>query len=288
MSTPEPTADLTIYEKLKRVRTKEGINLPHPPNLRKTITTNSGEERKLVLRNYQQQMILHLLAMKRFVVGDDTGLGKTVETIGGLCQVWARKPDTKVVVLTKKSVIPQWADELERFTTGVTVLKGVGTPKKRAKAHEEWENSTGPTVLIQGYTSFCNDFTRVQNWKGHILVADEATVFKTPTTRVHKGVQTPFRSGRPRVGSHRNPHQEHPDGGIRDLPCGSPRSGHVQNVRQHLHVVLLHHADAADRQGSSGARDRRIPPRDIARFREIIDPYYLGRPKHSVAKELPS
>ena len=281
------SAEATIYEKLKQVRVKEGIDLPHPPNLRKTITTSSGEERKLVLRNYQQQMIVHLLAMKRFVVGDDTGLGKTVETIGGLCQVWARKPDTKVVVLTKKSVIPQWADELDRFTTGVTILKGVGTPKKRSKVHDEWEQSTGPTVLIQGYTSFCNDFTRVQHWEGHILVADEATVFKTPTTRVHK------------VCRHLSERADR----VWALTATLIKNTLMEGYGIYRVVIPDHQISKMSSstfmstycitQMQRIGRGRRVPvivgyhPRDITRFKEAIDPYYLGRPKHSVAKELP-
>ena len=73
---------LFVHEKLKLVREKEDITLPHPPNLRTKISKRDGTEINFELRPYQKQMVIHLMAMNRFIVGDDTGLGKTVETIG--------------------------------------------------------------------------------------------------------------------------------------------------------------------------------------------------------------
>ena len=176
-------AQTAIHNKLKQVREKEGSTLSTPPNLRSTITKRDGSTVPLVLRNYQLQMVVHLLALHRFVVGDDTGLGKTVETIAALCHLWAKNPDQKVGVLTKKSSVPQWVGEFERFTEGVTVLVAKGSPRKRGAVHEAWEEATGPTVLVQGYSSACNDFSRLQHWEGHVLVMDEVTVCKNPSTR---------------------------------------------------------------------------------------------------------
>ena len=158
-----------IYARLKAVREREDLNLPCPPNFRRTIVKRDGTEVPLTLRPYQQQMVVHLIAMNRFVVGDDCGLGKTIESIAALCHLWKQDPDLKAVVLTKKSSVPQWQSEFAKFTTGVNVLVATGTPKKRGKGHDEWEGSSGPTVLIQGYSSACNDFGRLQHWKNHVL-----------------------------------------------------------------------------------------------------------------------
>ena len=96
----------TVHERLKAVRERHDIVLPRPPNFRETLTRRNGTEVPLTLRPYQVQMVVHLMAMKRFVVGDDTGLGKTIESIAGLCQLWNRDPDMKVIILTKKSSVP--------------------------------------------------------------------------------------------------------------------------------------------------------------------------------------
>ncbi len=273
-----------VHDKLRRVREKSDIDLPHPPHLRSMIGSPSGST-PLTIRAYQTQMIVHLMAMKRFVVGDDTGLGKTVEAIGALCQLWRRDPDVKVVVLTKKSAIPQWEDEFNRFTDGVTVLVAKGTPKQRIEAHEEWEGSTGPTVLIQGYSSACNDFGRLQHWAGYVLITDEATVYKTPTTRVHK------------VCRHLAAQADR---------CWALTATLIKNSLMEgygIYKVVVPELFPMSRNGFMNhycitrmqrvARGRQIPvivgyrDSDVARFRDVIDPYYLGRPKHRVADELP-
>ena len=76
----------TVHERLKEVRERQDLALPCPPNFRETFLKRDGSEAPLVLRPYQQQMVVHLMAMKRFVVGDDCGLGKTIESIAG-CKV---------------------------------------------------------------------------------------------------------------------------------------------------------------------------------------------------------
>ena len=247
--------------------------------------TRSGTEIPLDLRPYQKQMVVHLLAMNRFIVGDDTGLGKTIETIASLCMIWAKFPEQKVVVLTKKSSVPQWYSEFERFTTGVRVILSTGGPKQREAAQEAWENSTGPTVIIQGYVSACNDFTRIQSWSGYILICDEATVFKSPDTRVHKVVQ------------HLSQNASRCWGLTATLIKNNLMEGYG------IYRVVVPDLFRMTKQGFMNnycivqmqmvGRGRKVPTivgyrqSDIESFRDKIDPFYLGRPKHAVAKELP-
>jgi SNF2 family DNA or RNA helicase len=267
------------------VRQKEDISLPHPSNLKTKILKRDGTEIPLDLRPYQKQMVVHLLAMNRFIVGDDTGLGKTVETIASLCMIWAKQPEQKVIVLTKKSSVPQWYSEFERFTTGVNVLLSVGSPKQREAAQSAWEKSTGPTVLIQGYVSACNDFSRIQDWKDYILICDEATVFKSPETRTHKVCR----------------HLSHQAGRCWGLTATLIKNNLMEGYGIYKVVVpdLFKMTASAFMmnycivQMQSVGRGRQVPTivgyrqSDIEVFREKIDPYYLGRPKHAVAKELP-
>lgn len=274
-----------VYEKLKKVRKKADISLPRPPNLREHLTKKDGTQVPFVLRSYQQQMVVHLVSMKRFIVGDDTGLGKTVETIAALCHIWKKDPNKKVIVLTKKSSVPQWDSEFEKFTQGVKVIMCVGGKKKRASFQDDWENSTGPTVIIQGYTSAGNDFSRIQHWKDYILVCDEATVFKTPSTRVHK------------VCRHMGNQADRVWGLTATLIKNALTEGYG------IYRVVVPDLFRMTPQGFINqyaitrlqrvGRGRQVPvvvgyrKSDIERFRDQIDPYYLGRPKHSVADELP-
>tara|TARA_B100001094_G_C18128233_1_gene770714 strand:- start:8 stop:1591 length:1584 start_codon:yes stop_codon:yes gene_type:complete len=275
----------TVHERLKAVRERQDITLPRPPNFRETLIRRNGSEVPIVLRPYQIQMVVHLMCMRRFVVGDDCGLGKTIESIAGLCQLWKREPDMKVIVLTKKSSVPQWESEFDKFTDGVTVCMAVGTPKKRAKAQEAWEQATGPSVLIQGYSSACNDLGRIQHWEGYTLILDEVTVVKTPTTRVHK------------VCRHLSAQAHRCWGLTATLIKNNLMEGYG------IYRVVVPDLFQMSRNGFMNnycitrmqrvANGRQVPTivgyrqSDIEKFRDNIDHYYLGRPKHAVAKDLP-
>ena len=253
--------------------------------MRKTIFKRDGTEIPLELRSYQKQMVVHLMAMTRFIVGDDTGLGKTVETIASLCQVWRRTPDTKAIILTKKSSVPQWASEFERFTEEVTVIVCVGGPKQRAAQRLAWEKASGPTVLIQGYASAGNDFSELQNYRDYILICDEATAFKSPETRTHKVCK----------------HLSQQAGRCWGLTATLIKNNLMEGYG--IYRVVVPDLFPMTPQGFMNnycivqmqvvAKGRRVPQivgyrqSDILAFREKIDEFYLGRPKHSVATELP-
>lgn len=70
----------------------------------------------LILRQYQIQMIHHLIRMDKFICGDAVGLGKTLDVVAAACWLKERNPDTKVVIVTTKSTTYQWRDEFIRFS----------------------------------------------------------------------------------------------------------------------------------------------------------------------------
>jgi len=245
-------------------------------------------------------MVVHILSVPRFVVGDDCGLGKTIESIAGLCQIWKRDPSHKVIVLTKKSSVPQWEDEFEKFTKGVEVFMAVGSPKKRIVAQKAWAETGGPSVLIQGYTSACNDFSTMQHWEGYTLILDEVTVVKNPSTRVHK------------VCRHYSTQATRCWGLTATLIKNNLLEGY--GIFKVVKPTLFPYSKNAFinqfciTRMQRVANGRMVPqivgyrPSDIVKFRDKIqgtqtneldgtkptgEPSYLGRPKHAVAKDLP-
>lgn len=85
-------------DKLRAIRQKKGLSLKPSPYMKTEITALDGMVRPFKLRDYQVQMVFHLLTMPRFIVGDDTGLGKCVtrdtliETQRGLVPVGQLQP----------------------------------------------------------------------------------------------------------------------------------------------------------------------------------------------------
>ena len=279
------------YSQLQVIRTKQDLTIRKTKHLKTTFTDFNGEEKELRIRYYQIQGVLHLMAMPRFVLGDDTGLGKTLETIAAFCFIWEKKPNHKVIILTNKSAVEQWVGEFAKFTTGIRVIACKGTPTKRKAARKLWEESEGPTVMVMGYRSAVGDFTHIQPWKGYSVVFDEATAFKNPATQVHQVckymAQCANRAWALTATLIKNHLME--GFGIYQViwPGVFQSDGKNMNARQFMMYYCLVRMQTIPRS------NRQIPiivgytPDKIQEFKENIDPYYLGRPKHQVASELP-
>jgi SNF2 family DNA or RNA helicase len=274
-----------IQAKLKGIRSRKDLKLKPTPLLKTTFTDFSGNERDLVIRYYQVQGILHLIFMKRFLLGDDTGLGKTLEAIAALCYIWAKDPSRKALVLTTKSATPQWAKEFGKFTKGVRVIVASGTKKQREAAYAAWRKSSKPTVMVAGYRAIVNDIRKLQGDEGYILITDEATAFKNPKTQVHQCVR------------HMSEMADRTWALTATLIKNNLMEGH--GIYQVVVPGLFHTADSFMRyyciiEMMQIGRGRKVPrivgyyPEKVAEFRETIGPYYYGRPKHEVAAELPA
>jgi SNF2 family DNA or RNA helicase len=271
---------LATIEKLRQVRTKDDLKAP-PSNILKTTLDNGNP---LTLRQYQIQGILHLLAMPRFVLGDDTGLGKTLQTIAALSYLWDKNPNIPALICTTKSAVGQWESEFDRFTNGVKVFKVLGTKPKRQKTISEFKTATGPKVLILGYRTAVMDFDQIQMMSGHVMVFDEATAFKNDTAQVHQ-VCKHMAGSAERVWSLSATIIKN-----RLMEAWAIYKVTVPTLFTTKASFMRHYCVTRDQIISGG---RRIPvvvghrKSDIEAFRNIIDPYFLGRPKHEVAKELP-
>jgi SNF2 family DNA or RNA helicase len=274
------------HAKLLKVRERTDLTIRPSPFLVDNIFDLAGNEVPFRLRYYQIQMIIHLMVLDRFVVGDDTGLGKTLESIAALCYLWEKEPDLKAVILTKKSAVSQWKkDGFDYFTKGINVIVCKGTPKQRAKARARYEASTGPTVIVMGYRSAVQDFRHIQGWSGFVFIADEATVFKNPKTQVHQvcrhlGQQASKAWGLSATIIKNNLVEGY---GIYKviIPGLFPMS---QNAFIRNYCITRMQPIARGRQVPVIVGYRQS---DIDRFRLKIEPYFLGRPKHAVASELP-
>ena len=276
------------HAKLKQVRTRTDLVLKHTPLLKKTFTGFDGNEHQLKIRYYQVQGILHLVAMNRFLLGDDTGTGKTLMSITALCYVWAKDPNAKVVILTNKSVVGQWAREFEKFCVPgeINVITCIGTPAKRQKVYKEFEASKGPTVLIMGYATSRRDIKYIQDWKDFILIADEATAFKNPGTQIYQVIR----------------HLSNQCKRFWALTATLIKNNLIEGFGIYSVLVpglfpktknaFMNMYCMTRMQVIPGSR-RQIPviigyrKEHIVMFKDKIDPYFLARAKMDVASELP-
>lgn len=209
----------------------------------------------------------------------------TLESIAATTYLFARNPEMKVLVLTKKSVVNQWGSEFEKFTQGIHTMLVKGDKKIRHAQYAEFERMEYPKVMIAGYRSIVQDFSIIQDWKWDVVIMDEATVFKSPNTQTHQ------------ICRHIAAQSTRAWGLTGTLIKNNLVEGY--GIYKVIHPPLFNHTPAAFVQDycivtmQPIGRGRKVPiiqgyrKADIDRFRLKIDPFYLGRPKHLVATELP-
>jgi len=272
---------LKTIEKLRKIRTREDL-VPPASNI---LRSHLPDGNKLTLRQYQIQGILHLLAMPRFVLGDDTGLGKTLQTISALSYVWDKRPEIPAIICTTKSAVGQWESEFERFTHGVKVFKCLGTKKQRRKIYDAFFEAEGPKAIILGYRTACVDFDILQPMAGHVMIFDEATAFKNDTSQVHQ-VCKHLAGSAERVWSLSATIIKN-----RLMEAWAIYKVTVPHLFTTKTAFMRDYCITRDQPLPGGRRRIKVVvghrKHDIQAFRELIDPYFIGRPKHEVAKELP-
>lgn len=160
---PTHQLDPVVYEKLKKIRASKTVTLKPTDMLRKETEDLEGIMVPVELRYYQVQGIYHLLAVARMVLGDGTGLGKTLQVIAALAYIWSRNHEVKAIVVAPKSALRQWADEIDKFATNITTYVVSGTLAERKMTYKAFhEHPLGPehtkAVLIINYHLLVRDW----------------------------------------------------------------------------------------------------------------------------------
>lgn len=134
-----------------------------------------------VLREYQVEgyQWLRLMEHYRFggILADDMGLGKTLQMIVYLESVMDKGQH---LVVTPASLLLNWQDEIDKFSTDLKVLCIYGS-----KVHREelLRNSQDYHILITSYDYLRRDIDLYQDKEFHTVVIDEAQYIKNPKTR---------------------------------------------------------------------------------------------------------
>jgi SNF2 family DNA or RNA helicase len=127
-----------LLETIRRIRTKPDLKLAPSPYLRDRYVDEYGDERPVSLRNYQAQGTMNMLQMERMLLGDDTGLGKTLEVLSTIGYVWMKEPEYVPIIITTKSALFQWEGETKRFMQGMEAVTVHGKPVERHAIYEDF------------------------------------------------------------------------------------------------------------------------------------------------------
>jgi superfamily II DNA or RNA helicase len=209
------------------------------------------------LRDYQQQGVDWLAFLRDAELGavlaDDMGLGKTLQTI---CVLRGR-----VLVVCPKSVVYNWADEINRFRPGLRTAIYQGSKRRIDPAAD---------VTLMTYAVLRLDTELLANEEWDIVVLDEGQAIKnlgSQTARAAFELRAKFRV----------------------LLSGTP----VENRLEELWSAM-HFANPGLLGGVSHFQERYATPiangdpEAAARLRAKIRPFVLRRTKGEVLRELPS
>jgi superfamily II DNA or RNA helicase len=137
--------------------------------------------RRVSLRGYQEFGARFALARRRVILGDEMGLGKSIEAIAALAHLRS-EGDTHFLVVCPTSVLINWLREIEsRSALKPFCLHGSG----RAAARDAWEREGGVavTTLDSLYRLEASPGVRIG-----MLVVDEAHFVKNPRTKRSQAV----------------------------------------------------------------------------------------------------
>jgi len=131
------------------------------------------------LRPYQHEGFrwLQFLAQHGLhgILADDMGLGKTLQTLTHLAAEHAKSPAKPSLVIAPTSVVPNWAEEAEKFTPHLKVLTLHGSNRS-----ENFAQIPAADIVLTSYPLLVRDFDQLVKQDWQVVVLDEAQYIKNP------------------------------------------------------------------------------------------------------------
>ncbi len=109
------------------------------------------------------------------ILADDMGLGKTLQTLTHLVVEHAKTPAKPSLVIAPTSVVPNWADEAEKFAPHLKVLTLHGSNRA-----ENFAKIPASDVVLTSYPLLVRDFDELSQHHWKVVVLDEAQYIKNP------------------------------------------------------------------------------------------------------------
>jgi SNF2 family DNA or RNA helicase len=137
---------------------------------------------------YQKKMSLIMLLAPRMVVGDDVGMGKTLEAILAASYFKAQRPETRFLVVTEGTAVLQWRDEFATLaphlkTVVITAQLYPDVPQRvRLMRQHEQDVVITTHSLMYDYSKYLREGLG-KRW---IFFSDEPDLYKNSDTEAHQ------------------------------------------------------------------------------------------------------
>lgn len=194
------------------------------------------------------------------ILADDMGLGKTIQSISFLAYLFeVKKLKGPFLIVTPTSTLPNWANELERFAPGLSVVKYYGNVKERKKL-----KLSGGNIILTSYSIFILDEKYFLKQKWHYMILDEAQAIKSnKSLRWSKLLKIKTRN--------------------RLLLTGTPIQNNLKELWSLLHFIM---PTLFDNLVEFEEWFMKMNEDKLDRLHLILKPFMLRREKKDVASEL--
>ncbi|RKY79375.1 hypothetical protein DRQ07_06465 [candidate division KSB1 bacterium] len=269
----------SVYSKLIELRKSKTAEFKGNKYLKETTK----------LRYYQVIGSLHIMMLERMILGDATGLGKSLELIAAYTFLKEKDPSLKFLIICPKSAIYQWEEEFEKFTRDISVriltneYNGCKGYDARLLQYREFSED----VLVMNYNTVLNEYDRIKDIMGpnYMVCFDECVAFKNKKTKSHFACKYLADNSKRAYGLSatiiKNGLEE--VWGIYNVIVPG-LFGNITNFRKNYCKQKL-------MKLRINGRTRYIPKtmgyKNLKQFKQVLDPYFLLRRKEDVAAELP-
>ncbi len=139
-----------------------------------------------VMRSYQKAGYHWMKMLERFglsgILADEMGLGKTIQSISVLSDLPA---DSRSIVICPKTLLFNWAAEINKFNKSISYMLYEGNQKERKKILED----LNVNLLFASYSIIQNDIEDLSEIEFDYIILDEAQHIKNPSALRTKAVK---------------------------------------------------------------------------------------------------
>ena len=264
------------------------------------------------LRYYQVIGSMHIMSLSRMILGDSAGLGKTLETIAAYAFLLQKDPTLKLLVVTPKSAMDQWAEEFVKFSKDIKVhvisndfgrlknqnkyapldyLKRKNIPHKKIKGFEARNiqyRLVKANVLISSYFTVQEDYKfLIENRSpNYMVVYDEIQAIKNRKSKTHFGANEIAMKSARVYGLSATIIKNRLEEAYNIFRVVVPGLfGSVAKFNKNFVKIKKMHTKKGKKKIFF---NKIIGYKNLLEFRTIIEPYFLIRKTKDVASELPS
>ena len=195
---------MSVEQTLREIRQAKGLRLKRSCYISGKIRDYAGRISDCDVRNYQAIGILNIVKMSEFVLGDEPGLGKTLEALYAYAYLRHYYPSLKLLWIGPKNSLLDKEDEVRVMLKNTRPYYVVGN-KGKVRRTEGWRRvrAGGFEVALCNYHTMLSDYTEIERcYRGmqFMVVFDEAHVLANTSTKTHRAAKLVAKNAVRRLG----------------------------------------------------------------------------------------